>query len=324
MPNVGSNQILLLAFLLLVGGVGTYITYVRQQGTLNTLAEKIQTRRAEKEEIDSLRADRARSKKRLAEARNRWHNRYKRAPDTIASSDVVAHLTDLTQTGFRAFDVASLGTTQRDGYSTYRFDTEGKAYFSSLYRLVWRLENGRPFYRIRDLQLSYLEDRTSNPEEEKPSVDVLVSFQMTVEAIYGVVQNLPRPSGEPHADTARRRARRAARASVPSGVGPSPVPSINPFYPLIFEEVPPNEEGRVNVETAQFVSVVGGQAVFATDQGPEHLREGDRVYLGKIVEVDAAAGRVVARLNKGGIVERVERQLNTERPAGGPKDGSDP
>ena len=42
--------------------------------------------------------------------------------------------------------------------------------------------------------------------------------------------------------------------------------------------------------------------------------EGDRVYLGRIVEVDPTEGRVVARLNRGGIVERVERTLGAESP----------
>lgn len=324
MLNVGSNQVLLLAVLLLVGGVGTYITYVRQQGTLNTLTEKIETRKAEKEQIESLRADRAKNKKLLAEARTRWYSRYKRVPDTMASTDVVAYLTELTQTGFRTFDVVSSGPTQHDGYSTYRFDTQGKAYFSSLYRLVWRLENSRPFYRVRGLQLGYLEDRTTDSEEGGASLDVLVSFQMTVEAIYGVRDPQRRPAREPRADETRPGTRSATRASVPSDVGPSPVPNINPFYPLVFEEVPPNEESRVNVETAQFVSIVGEHAVFTTGRGVERLREGDRVYLGKIVEVDAAAGRVVARLNRGGIVERVERRLNTESPAGGAQNGSEP
>jgi hypothetical protein len=44
------------------------------------------------------------------------------------------------------------------------------------------------------------------------------------------------------------------------------------------------------------------------------VREGDRVYLGRIEEVDPSEGRVVARLNRGGIVDRVERTLGSDSP----------
>jgi len=325
MFNVGSNQILLLTILVLVAGAGTYVTYFRQQNTLDRLDKKIEARQEKKDEIESLRVDRVKNKKRLATARAQWRNRYTKAPDTVTSPEVVSYLTELTQRGFQAFNVTSVGPEQRDGYSAYRFDAEGQAYFSSLYRLIWRLENDRPFYRVQDLRLNHLEERTPPSEEEGPSLDVLVSFSMTLEAIYGIVEDLPRPLRERPADQALPVAQTPTQqASVPSGVGPDPTPSINPFYPLVFEQIPPNEEGRLNVEAAQLISIVDNQAVFATDEGTRRVREGDRVYLGTITEVDAAAGRVVARLNKGGLIERVERGLRSASSSSPSSPGSDP
>lgn len=314
MFDLGSNQILLLTVLLLVGGVGTYVTYVRQQSTLDTLNEKVEAQKEKKEEVESLRADRLKNKKRLSAARTEWRNRYTTVPDSVTSTEVAAYLTALTQRGFRTFDVASAGPAQRDGYSAFRFNAEGEAYYSSLYRLLWRLENRRPFYQVEDLRLSYLEKRKTDADDGGPSLDVLVSFKMTVEAIYGVVEDLPQPLREAPADEALPTARNAGPA-LPASVGPEPTPSVNPFYPLVFEKIPPNEDGRLNVEAAHLVSVLDDHAVFATGEGTERVQEGDRVYLGKIVEVDASAGRVVARLNKGGIVERVERVLNAASPS---------
>lgn len=318
MFNIGSNQVLLLVVLLLVSGVGTYVTYVRQRTTLSALNEKIEARREKKQEVESLRASLNNNENALAAARARWRSRYKRVPDTITSTDVMARLATLTQTGFRTFDVVSAGRGQEEGYSVHRFNAEGTAFFSSLYRLVWRLENGRSFYRVRDLQLRYLEKRTTGTDGERPSLDVLVSFQMTVEAVYGIVEDTLRRSLPTEAGPAGGQdvgGPQLAESSIPPDVGPPPTPSINPFYPLVFEEVPPNEEGRLNVEAARLVSIVGGQAVFETSRGTKRVREGDRVYLGTIIEVDASAGRVVARLNKGGIVERIERLLHPERSA---------
>ena len=105
---------------------------------------------------------------------------------------------------------------------------------------------------------------------------------------------------------------------------PNPSPEINPFYPLIFEEVPPNQYGRLNVESARLVSIVDGKALFQTGDGLQRVGEGDRVYLGRILEVAPAEGRVVARLNRGGIVDRVVRTLGTESSLRRPRSGTPP
>ncbi|PSQ76605.1 MAG: hypothetical protein BRD33_02965 [Bacteroidetes bacterium QH_6_63_17] len=68
------------------------------------------------------------------------------------------------------------------------------------------------------------------------------------------------------------------------------------------------------MESARFLSIVDEQAIFQTSSGIERVQEGDRVYLGRIVDIDPSEGRVVARLNRGGVVDRVELTLGTESP----------
>jgi len=312
MFTLNSNQILLLSCLLLLVGVGTYLTYFRQQSTLQSLEAEIEATQEEQEQIETLQADLADAEAQLEEARTRWETQYKVVPETVTSPDVVGYLTQLTQTGFETFNVTSEGTEEEDSYSVRTFQAEGEAFFTNLYRFVWTVENNRPFYRVRDLELSYLEERTTNEETGRTSMDLLVSFQMEVDAIYGAVEDLESPDER---EVQRLPvAQRSPSPPLPSSVLPTPAPDVNPFYPLVFEEIPPNEFGRLDVESARFLSVVDGQAVFQTSNGIERVGEGDRVYLGRIVEVDPTEGRVVARLNRGGIVERVERTLGAESP----------
>jgi len=316
MQNLGTNQILLLSCLAVLIGIGTYVTYFRQQSTLSSLEQEIEATQEERRKIDSLQTTLSAAESKFETVRLEWESQYKTIPETTTSPAVVNYLTELTETGFQRFDVNLEGTEERDGYSVYAFTAEGEAFFTSLYRFIWTAENNRPFYRIRDLSLEYMEERTTDEETGRTSMDVLVSFQMEVEAIYGVTD----PMGEPATRIDERErdrlpvAQRSPAPPLPSEVLPNPSPEINPFYPLVFEEVPPNEENRLNVESAQLISIVGEEAIFETGDGIERVAEGDRVYLGRIIEVDVSEGRVVAQLNKGGIIETVERTLQNRSP----------
>ena len=308
-----SNQILLISCLLLLIGVGTYLTYFRQQNTLQSLEEQIEEKQEEQEQIRTLQANLKDAETRFEKVRDQWETQYKIVPETVTSPDIVGYLTELTQTGFETVNISSAGSEDRDGYSVRTFGVEGQAFFTNLYRFVWTIENNRPFYRVRDLRLNYVEERSTDEETGRPSMDLFVSFQMDVQAIYGAVETIePADEGEelqrlPVAQT-------APSPPLPSSVLPNPAPDINPFYPLVFEEVPPNEYERLNVESARLLSIVDEQAIFQTSSGIERVQEGDRVYLGRIVDIDPSEGRVVARLNRGGVVDQVELTLGTESP----------
>lgn len=316
MFNFGSNQILLLSCLLVVVGAGTYVTYFNQQQTLSKLNKEVEAKQEKKKEIEALQASLKEESSTNEDIRRRWQTRYKTIPDTMSSPKVIDYLTALTQNGFQRFDVKLSSTEQRDGYDVYAFTAEGEAYFASLYEFVWTMENNRPFYRINDLQLNYVENRSEGEGNEGPSMDVLVSFQMDLEAIYGVfedgnVPSMTRGNREPQELPVFQTTQ---APPIPSDVGPDPSPRVNPFYPLIFEKVPPNEERRLNVETAKLISIAGDEAVFQAADQIRRVEEGDRVYLGRITEIDGSEGRVVARLNRGGIVDNVVLTLDTQSP----------
>ncbi|PSQ82991.1 MAG: hypothetical protein BRD30_13430, partial [Bacteroidetes bacterium QH_2_63_10] len=190
MFTLDSNQTLLISCLVLLIGVGTYLTYFRQQSTITSLDEKIEAKKEEKKKIRTLQADLADAESRFKTARRRWRTQYKTVPETISSPDIVAYLTELTQTGFKRFDITSSGSEDRDGYSVHTFSAAGEAFFTNLYRFVWTVENNRPFYRVRDLELTYLEQRETDEETGRTTMDVLVSFQREVQAIYGAAEEI--------------------------------------------------------------------------------------------------------------------------------------
>lgn len=316
MFRIGTNQILLLICLLLVAGAGTYLTYFRQQSTLQQLEEEIEAKEQRRVEITTIQTELSEAETRYVKARNRWRTRYKIVPQTVSSTDIVDYLTELTQSGFSSFDVSAVGPSDEDGYSVYSFRAGGRASFQELYTFIWTIENSRPFYRIQNLELSHHEERTTDEETGRTRMEVLVDFQMQIDAIYGATEGVDPLDEQPDGREVDRLpvAQSTPRPPVPAEVLPDPSPDLDPFYPVVFEQIPPNEHGRLNVEAARLISIVEQTAVFSTGDGIERVREGDRVYLGRITEIDPTMGRVVAQLDKGGIVENVEFSLESPDP----------
>ena len=304
-------HILLVGYLLLIGA-GTYVTYVQQGRTIAEVDRSMAATQERWDEVTALRETATRLAREASQGPSTRRERYKQIPETMSTARMMGDLTALTQTGFDAFDLKTKGRYETAGYRAFAMTAEGRAPFRRLYRFVWTLENHRPFYRIRNLQIATLDQRSTDEETGRTTMDILVSFRMDVEAIYG--GDGARSAARTTAGTDEQRRISLSRIDssppVPDRVLPAAEPTVNPFYPLVFKQIPPNEHERLNVETARFLSIIGREAVFETDQGIVRLGVGDRVYLGRIVDVDPTRGRVVARLDKGGIVDRVERTLD--------------
>jgi len=316
MFNVGTNQIVLLLCVVLVTSTGTYLTYFRQASTLESLKEEVQAKQKEQERVQQMYTQLASTEEQAQKAVRQWQTRYKLFPETITTPEIVGYLTELTQNGFKTFDIQTAGAQNRDGYSFHTFRASGKAYFYHLYRFLWKIENNRSFYRVRNVELSHVDERTTDEETGRTDMDILVSFDMQIDAFYGAPGGIENEDLQPAVPEIERLpvAQTNHRPPVPSHVLPDAKPELDPFYPIVMQEIPPNQYGRLNIETATLTSIVQGEAVFKTEDGFTRLGEGDRVYLGRIIDVDPEAGTVVARLNKGGIVDTVERALDLGSP----------
>ncbi len=311
MSDTTYNLIIIIVCLVVVAGVGVYVTYVQQAGELKRVEKSMRVAEMKQAEIASLLSEYAGTKARAEAVMKKWNSRYKIVPDSLTSPEVVGYLNDLTQRGFENFDLTVSGVQQKDGYSQYVLHAQGRGYFSSLYRFVWQIENSRRFYGVDNLALDHLDLITTNEETGRERLQVMVSFNMDIEAYFGG------PEGVSATDDGWQ----SAAASelwqhAPDGLAPVPVdvladrqPNVNPFFPVIMEEIPPNTLGLIDVEKATFVSIIGGEAIFKDAQGYRRVGVGDAVYLGQITSVSAVEGRVTARLNRGGIIDEVTRRL---------------
>ncbi len=314
MPSISKDLIILIACLLAVVGAGVYLTFYQQTAELERVEKAEKVAQLKQAEITTLVAEYADSKEQADAVIRKWRSRYKVIPETLSTPSVVGYMNDLTQTGFETFDV-SLGSLQHTGdYSYYTLSATGRGYFTSLYHLVWSLENNRAFYGVRDLTLEHIDLVTENEETGRRRLQVMVSFNMQIDAYFSGPEGTS-ASGSAwqlaSADGEVRSATGGVLPPVPAEVLADRRPEVNPFFPVIMDDLPPNTHGLIDVESAAFVSIVGGKAVFKTGGSYRQVGAGDPVYLGQITSVDPLEGRVTARLNRGGIIDEVAVELET-------------
>lgn len=308
MSSFMSNIVVLAICWVLVTGVGIYVTYVQQPEKLEQLQKAEQVARMSQAEFTTLRVEEQSAREMADDALRRWSARYKVIPTELNSPEVIGQLNDLTQRGFKNFDVALDGMVNAADFKAYRFTISGRGYFSSLYRFIWDIENNRHLYRIHNLKLSHVDLMEEDRETGTQRMEVLVSFTMQLEAYFGSLpgmSRLSRPSDDGLVTGDQ------GMPVIPAHVLPNRQPALNPFFPIVMENIPPNTYDLVDVEQDALVGITGEGAIFKRGEEFRTLETGDDVYLGKIIEVDLVQDRVVARLNKGGIVDEVEVHLQT-------------
>ena len=316
MGNIYQNMIALGLCFALVAGGGIWITHFKQGGEMERLRKAEQLAKSKQAELDGLMLEVTASETEVDQVMRRWRSRYKVIPNTLVSEEVIAYLNKKTRVGFNPFDVVFREMISGASFQKYIIEITGRGKFNSLYDLIWSIENERRFYRIANLELSHFDLISTDPETNRDKMEVMVSFSFVLEAYYGgsaglSAQDELRGTGvgqeggipTPLPDLSQ----------LPPGVLPTRRTALNPFLPLILDQIPPNSLGLLEIEEADLISIVGEEAVFETKDGFVSLALGDIVYLGQITEVDPRQGRVRARLNKGGIIDEIEIFLDTEK-----------
>ncbi|MDX1439701.1 MAG: hypothetical protein R3284_07350, partial [Rubricoccaceae bacterium] len=232
MSNEVLNTLILTVFLAIAVGLGFFVTQKSQKAEIARLEQEEEAIRLRQAEVETLLIEEAQASQDAAEALTRWNARYKVLPDQMSSPDVVNYLNALTGEGFKSFDITLNGITPGPNFSVYSYNISGVAYYESLYSFIWNVENGRGLYRLRDISINRTLSTVPNPETDIDRQVVLASFAMTIDAYFGGSEGMSAPD---------------SLVAVPNNVLPPRRAAINPFYPLVFESLPPNSDDLVDV-----------------------------------------------------------------------------
>lgn len=313
-PNVASVAVLSLLWFA-VAAAGIYVTMVMQPRELTALTDATRAAGLKREEAGALTQQQVAAEAAMQETALRWATRYKVVPDSLRAHDVVAYLNSLSRRGFKNVDAKVTGTETSADVSRHLLEVTGRASYGALHRFVWDLENNRSFYRLRSLTIEQT-DLSDTDSEGRPTFEAVVTFKMGIEALFGGVEGLSAPPPSAVLTDAAVLPQPAGNRPpvVPATVLPMRNPPRNPFYPLILSSIPPNTYGLLDVQEAELIAIADGRAIFRDSEGFHTLGAGSAVYLGYISRVDAANGRVVAHLNKGGILDQVVRRVDGRDP----------
>lgn len=282
------NSLILGILLVLVSGSGLYWTELRQAAQLKALQGRERERRAELDNINTVLGLYDSTQAHLARLQESWDARTQVVPTADSPAQTMEYLYEILKLpgAFVSFDLVYKGQKEGKGYSVNQYALEGIGHFENLQAFIWHLEHGWHFYTVDHLEIEYTEpdSGTYTAEWER------VHFEMFVRSFFAPGQ-----------------AEEALPAAQPQPEGRAP----NPFLPLITQHLPANRLGLLEVEGARLRALTHDTAYLVDRQGRAHvLREGDRIFLGRLERIDIRRNRAWFVLNKGGIEER--RALRVE------------
>ncbi len=174
-------------------------------------------------------------------------------------------------------------------FKSYIYRLTGTAEFNDLYKLVYAVEQSKELKKVLSSEFTNF---VKVDEEEIARYLVNYSFQV---AVY-------------FSDNDRF----ASSKLKENKLRPNPLYDV--FYPLIRNEIPPNVDNQLDVQTAQLLALIPDGAFLSDDKGNTYLLwEGDAVYLGYLTEINYEKDEVKFILNKGGIIERITLTLEIDQ-----------
>ncbi len=170
----------------------------------------------------------------------------------------------------------------------YSYKINGKATYNDLYSLVYSIEESKELKKIASLNLNNV-----IATDDKGMPEFLVNFNMEVHVYYA------------------NNDRFATAEFVENNLSTKPI--YDAFYPLIRNEIPPNIDNLLDVQGAKLLALIPEGAFISDSKGNTYLVwEGEKVYLGYVTKIDYDHNMVSFILNKGGIIEKTDLELQKD------------
>ncbi len=172
----------------------------------------------------------------------------------------------------------------------HEYKVSGIGEYSDVYQIIYAIEQSKELKKISNVNLS----NYVATDESNGSV-YLVQYTLTVGVYFSDNDRF----------TSKESVENELRATR----------TYDMFYPLILTTIPPNADALLDVQGARLLAIIPEGAFLSDMKGESYLlSEGDKVYLGYLTQIDRKNNRAKFILNKGGIIESVEIQLEKEIP----------
>ncbi len=277
----------LLILILLIGGA--YIL-IFQRGTIKSDQKKLAELKANHYNTEQLKVQLLALEKKASVLDSILAKRKFNIPQNLSSisffnflNKVSENFSQDTQT-----DVEYLDQKSDKDFLYYEYKINGGGDYNDLYQLIYAIEQSKELKKIKNVTLSnYITtDKDGTP-------NFLVSYTILVD-VYFSTNN-----------------RFSTTEFVENNLNTPPIYDV--FYPLIRNQIPPNVNNLLDVQGAKLLALIPEGAFIADSKGNTYLLwEGQQVYLGYLTKIDYDHNTVSFILNKGGIIEKVDLELEKE------------
>ncbi len=291
MSSKVKNTIIILVILIgiIIGG-GLY-NYVLLKGKIDDREQKIKDLKLYQLDTDELNLQLTSLKNKVAQLDSILANRKYNIPYNLPQSDFFDFINQISYS-FSPLSYVNIEYKEMEvttNFNIYHYTLNGIAEFNDLNRLIYAIEESKLLKKISGV------DITNNVKvDEDGTPHYLVNFKFEVSVYYSndnrfYVKEYTENSLEPN-------------------------PAYDIFYPLIRNEIPPNKEGLLDVQTATLLALIPDGAFLADAKGSTFLLwEGDQVYLGYLTNINYQTNEVNFVLNKGGVIETITLQLDRKK-----------
>ncbi len=278
--------LLALLFIILIAG-GAYLYFV-QNKALDEKREKLQELQSKALDPQELLAQ----YQDLLVQSNRLDsilaNREFNIPQNLSSIKFYNFVNNITN-GFSdkaQVNIEFLEQKQEKEFFYHEYKLTGFGYFNEVYNLIFAIENSKELKKVTSVSLGNL---VQTKADEVPVY--LVNFTLNAKSYFSSDNRF------------------APATYVENNLGGPTL--YDAFYPLIRNEIPPNVDELLDVQGANLLALIPEGAFIADSKGNTYLIwEGEQVYLGYLTKIDYQNSRVSFILNKGGIIEKMDLELD--------------
>ena len=291
--KVKNTVIIVVIFIGILLGAGLY-NFLYQKSKIREKEKKIKELKLYQLDTDALNQQLAFLIKRVAELDSVLANRKYNIPFGLMQSGFFEFTNNISY-GFSSDSYVNVEFDEMQAgheISTYNYTLTGVADYKDLNSLIYAIEESKQLKKISDLELS------NNVKVSKDGVPHFgINFKFKVKVYFSSVDRF------------------SAKESVENSLVPNP--GYDFFFPLVRNEIPPNKDLLLDVQSARLLALLPDGAFLSDASGNTYLLwEGDRVYLGYLTNINYEKSEVNFVLNKGGIIENVPLLLEKEKKTG--------
>jgi len=288
--KIKNTVIILIIFIAIVAG-GGFFHFVLQKGKISDRQKKIRDLKLYQLDTDALNIQLDHDKKRVAELDSILVNRKYNIPYQLTQAsffDFVNQVSfNFSQNSYVNIEFTEIETST--DYNIYHYSLNGIAEFNDFIKLIYAIEESKLLKKISDIDL------TNNVKVDQDGTPhYLVTYKFKAKVYYSndnrfFVKNFKE-----------------------NQIIPNPIYDF--FYPLIRNEIPPNKDKLLDVQSAHLLALIPDGAFLSDASGNTYLLwEGDQVYLGYLTNINYQNNEVNFVLNKGGVIENYNLKLEKEK-----------